>query len=536
MTQHTFLGLSHNPFAAPREGFFEGADRKTHLEHLRNLSQWARRVLIVTGPFGIGKSSLFRELSTNLEANAKAARLSGSVVTSEREILVGILQGFGLASGPDQHVEDIADTVVAHVSEQDTRGRVCIVMVDDAHLLAARALHSLVGLVGRSSLRLLLFGEAGLVRELDRAVQAQELEWFEIRLTGLPRPEVRNYLEWRFRQAHYRGLLPFSQAQLENIVVRSGGTPSVIDRLASELLDELESGEIRLKRGGFPRMHIFLAGSLVILVGLTYLFLEQSQTVPVDSHGAEPSALINPPSGQPMSAPPIPADSTPAAAESTSAVDLSYSQLGQDLAVSPETENATDIRDLESQGLTATADALSLAQRPSSNVSEPNEVDMTSSVSPIEIDTNDAQDAFRGQQDKRNNTADDRVPSGALEPVESTITADDVAVANGPSMAPSAGVKRSSFLLAQDPERFTMQLLTLSSLERAEAFVKRQDSSEEFAIYTINREGKQLFVITYGIFATRELAALAADNFTGELAEIKPWLRRLSGVQQAIDG
>jgi len=237
-----------------------------------------------------------------------------------------------------------------------------------------------------------------------------------------------------------------------------------------------------------------------------------------------------------MSAPPIPADSTPAAAESTSAVDLSYSQLGQDLAVSPETENATDIRDLESQGLTATADALSLAQRPSSNVSEPNEVDMTSSVSPIEIDTNDAQDAFRGQQDKRNNTADDRVPSGALEPVESTITADDVAVANGPSMAPSAGVKRSSFLLAQDPERFTMQLLTLSSLERAEAFVKRQDSSEEFAIYTINREGKQLFVITYGIFATRELAALAADNFTGELAEIKPWLRRLSGVQQAIDG
>ena len=31
MNQRTFLGLTHNPFTPPREGFFSGGDRKSHI-------------------------------------------------------------------------------------------------------------------------------------------------------------------------------------------------------------------------------------------------------------------------------------------------------------------------------------------------------------------------------------------------------------------------------------------------------------------------------------------------------------------------
>ena len=271
--QRTFLGLTHNPFTPPREGFFPGGDRKTHLEHLRHLSQWSRRILVVSGPFGVGKSSLFRELSGSLEPNTKAARLAGTVITYEREALVGLLQGFGIGADNNAHANDLADLVVRHVDEQEAHRRVCMVMVDDAHLLDLQAIQRLVSLVARSGLRLLLFTEANLVSALDQAAKKHELEWFEIRLTGFPRADVRDYLEWRFRQAAYRGLLPFSDEQLEKIVHRSGGNPSVIDSMANRLLAEMESGEIRRARPQFPVLHASLAVLLAVLVALVYLFV-----------------------------------------------------------------------------------------------------------------------------------------------------------------------------------------------------------------------------------------------------------------------
>ena len=62
-----FLGLTHNPFIPPNQGFFERGDRKTHLEQLRHLSQWSRRILLVTGPDEVGKTALYRELAATLE-------------------------------------------------------------------------------------------------------------------------------------------------------------------------------------------------------------------------------------------------------------------------------------------------------------------------------------------------------------------------------------------------------------------------------------------------------------------------------------
>jgi type II secretory pathway predicted ATPase ExeA len=58
-----FLGLTHNPFTPPQSGFFERGGRRRHLEQLRHLSEWSRRVLLVTGPEGAGKTMLFRELA-----------------------------------------------------------------------------------------------------------------------------------------------------------------------------------------------------------------------------------------------------------------------------------------------------------------------------------------------------------------------------------------------------------------------------------------------------------------------------------------
>ena len=116
--ERAFLGLTHNPFVEPCEGFFERGGRKTHLEQLRHLSEWSRRVLLVTGPEGVGKTTLYRQLAATLEPRVKAARINAGLVNTGREVLSAIAQGFGLAVKTNANTQALAFDILQHVEEQ----------------------------------------------------------------------------------------------------------------------------------------------------------------------------------------------------------------------------------------------------------------------------------------------------------------------------------------------------------------------------------------------------------------------------------
>ena len=61
----------------------------------------------------------------------------------------------------------------------------------------------------------------------------------------------------------------------------------------------------------------------------------------------------------------------------------------------------------------------------------------------------------------------------------------------------------------------------------------RQDDPEEFAIYDITRAGSKLHVVIYGVFSSSASAQQAANQFTGELARLQPWVRPIGLVQDA---
>ena len=499
MSQRTFLELTHNPFAPPKEGFYSGADRKSHLEQLRHLSQWSRRVLLVTGNFGIGKSTLFKELSSSLPGNAKGARISGSVVTSEREVLLAVAQGFGIACDQEAHLEDIVALVLRSVEEESQKERFCVVMFDDAHLLAHTAIALLMRLVAESSLRVVMFAEPALVNNLTPSAKKQEVEWFEIRLNGFPPQEVRDYLEWRFAQAQYRGRLPFTDAQVQKIAERSGGNPNVIDFMANELLADLETGQVRDLGGGFPRRHAILVVILGVLVFLVYqLYMQTPQEVVEET--------------------------------SIAAVTSETDDLGE-----PEPEAETEARDpvpspMESLETVAEEDAtieevlsesaVDDAVQEADQVDLPQEDAVETEEAPVESTVEAAEEAT---QETSPAVAEEPAPIIPVEEASTPVVSEIPSGINGPR-----------WLRAQNPNHYTLQLMTLSRVQGGADLIRRQTEPGEFAMYPLARGDKLMYVVTYGVFSSQSAAEQAGRALQGELSSIKPWIRPFSNVQDAI--
>ena len=510
-----FLGLTHNPFVPPQTGFFERGGRKKYLEQLRHLSEWSRRVLLITGPEGCGKTILYRELATTLEPRVKAARINAALVNTGREVLNAVAQGFGLAVPSNANTQVLRNTLLDHVDEQVSKDRLCLTLIDDAHLLDNKAIDELMVLTQESVLHLVLFGEVIMAPVIERAASSKGVGWQEIRLSGFDDADARDYLEWRFRQARYRGRIPFTDHQVRELVTQSEGLPGKINELGDVLLTRLESGVSDEERGGFPKLHVGLLGLVATILGLMYVLViddappagnEQLEVAVVQFEtesasgsttiGASPPASASDQAASDLEVVPVPSGAATTASEARSDTDPADAAPSP-LPVGPATDAETRLP------ATNTAAVVEAAQ-------------------PIA-------EGGRSSQGSSDGVGVDAV---GIEP--QTAAEIDVVPQVTPSVQDSATKYRNTaWLLGQDPDAYTLQLLTVSSLDRAEAFVDDQRDTDAFAIYQLARDERILHVVLFGLFGSREEAETAADNLPEEVGSVQPWIRRLEQIQGA---
>jgi len=97
-----------------------------------------------------------------------------------------------------------------------------------------------------------------------------------------------------------------------------------------------------------------------------------------------------------------------------------------------------------------------------------------------------------------------------------------------------SNINSSRWILRQDPQSYTLQLVTYSSRDRAESLVNRQADPEEFAIYHVIRDQRLLYVVIYGVFSSAGTAQRVADQLPGELGSVAAWVRQLDLVQDTV--
>ncbi len=494
------LGLSKNPFREPADEFFGEGERGRRLEELRHLARWSRRLLVVTGERGVGKSTLYRALSNGLDPGVKAARINANLTSDTREVLAGIIQGFGMAAPANADPRLLIDLIGLHVQEQIDAHRYCLVLIDDAHLLELRALEQLLKLVdagAQEGLRMVFFAEAYFVQSLDKASKRtdQAQNWHEIRLTPFTDDESRRYVALRLEQAGLVDRSAFTQNEMSVIVGGSSGMPGRIDELAAAILD----GELTIsdERRWLPRMHRALAVLVVIGAGLGWLIFNGYPKPTVSDERqpvTESERISEPASGTATLAIPTPPvagaeRNEPSTARAPAALP----------AVS--TETAEPAIETPVAVVTTPSSQQARIETPPAPVQKP--VDVA------------------------------RAPKQQPE-----ITQQAVSVKQQPAPPPSASVgtpKSSRWVRDQPAKRFTLQLFATTSRDKRDQFMRQQARKEQFATFETKRDGVAWYVVSYGSYATQAEADSAAASLPASVGRVKPWVRTFASVQSTLD-
>ena len=91
-----------------------------------------------------------------------------------------------------------------------------------------------------------------------------------------------------------------------------------------------------------------------------------------------------------------------------------------------------------------------------------------------------------------------------------------------------------SFILAQDEEYWTIQVLAYNDQARVEDFIDEHGLAEQGAYYRETQSGKTLYKLLYGFYPNKQAAAVARQAMPEKITAYGPWLRPVRSIQSVI--
>ena len=240
----SFYGLASKPFQLnPDPAFYFNSKQhrraKAYLEYgvARN-----EGFIVITGEIGAGKTTLLRALIDGLHgSNVVVGHLVTTQLGAEDTLrMVGASFGFKVKDVPKS---ELLITLEAFLISQTSKGKRCLLIVDEAQNLTARAVEEL------RMLSNFQFGNQALMQsflvgqpEFREILQRPEMEQFRQRVAAtchigpLDLDETQHYIEHRLKCAGSSGKPSFDAAAFEAIFKASGGIPRRINSVCDRLL------------------------------------------------------------------------------------------------------------------------------------------------------------------------------------------------------------------------------------------------------------------------------------------------------------
>jgi putative secretion ATPase (PEP-CTERM system associated) len=239
-----FYGLTAKPFQLnPDPSFYYASKQhrraKAYLEYGVSRNEG---FIVITGEIGAGKTMVLRSLIEGLNgSNIVTGHLVTTQLGAEDTLrMVGAAFGFRVKDVPKS---ELLITLEAFLISQTSKGKRCLLIVDEAQNLTPRAVEELRMLSNfqfgnQALLQSFLVGQP----EFRETLQQPEMEQFRQRVAAtchigpLDQDETRAYIEHRLKCAGSTGKPSFQPAAFEGIYKASGGIPRRVNAVCDRLL------------------------------------------------------------------------------------------------------------------------------------------------------------------------------------------------------------------------------------------------------------------------------------------------------------
>jgi general secretion pathway protein A len=239
-----FYGLSSKPFQLnPDPNFFFGSKQhrraKAYLEYGVSRNEG---FIVITGEIGAGKTTVLRSLIEGLNgSNVVAGHLVTTQLGAEDTLrMVGAAFGFRVKDVPKS---ELLITLEAFLISQTSKGKRCLLVVDEAQNLTPKAVEELRMLSNfqfgnQALLQSFLVGQP----EFREILQRPEMEQFRQRVAAtchigpLDRDETEHYIQHRLKCSGAAGKPSFGAGAFDAIYKASGGIPRRINSVCDRLL------------------------------------------------------------------------------------------------------------------------------------------------------------------------------------------------------------------------------------------------------------------------------------------------------------
>ncbi|MDP3086380.1 MAG: XrtA-associated ATPase [Rubrivivax sp.] len=239
-----FYGLSSKPFQLnPDPNFFFGSKQhrraKAYLEYGVSRNEG---FIVITGEIGAGKTTVLRSLIDGLHgSNVITGHLVTTQLGAEDTLrMVGAAFGFRVKDVPKS---ELLITLEAFLISQTSKGKRCLLIVDEAQNLSPKAVEELRMLSNfqfgnQALLQSFLVGQP----EFRQILQQPEMEQFRQRVAAtchigpLDQEETQRYIEHRLKCAGATDKPTFEPAAFEGIYKASQGIPRRINSVCDRLL------------------------------------------------------------------------------------------------------------------------------------------------------------------------------------------------------------------------------------------------------------------------------------------------------------
>ena len=530
-----YLKINKQPFIEnilTQETFFSFPALEKITENLQHQAQFSDLLLIIEGPYGSGKTSLFRNLIHHEIENTKSL----PILAEATDTLVQIQQKIS------EHLQDLGDAnhLDDNLKSLQSFSQTPLIIIDDSHVLSDTTLQELIRYKNQLSseheinLKLILFANEGLSSTLQKVTALDSNQMYVQRMPTYTNKLTAELIFHKLKNAGYNSDKLLSESEFQLIDKKSDHTPLNIMYIASDIIEKDIAKILNPPKPLWIKALIGTAFLIIASIAASFYFgvLDTNKFLSNTVQEPDPATTIN----ETALTPENNNAGFEQAPEKITTVDTITPNINPAEILKTEAPVTLDEINKSDTPLTDSSDTSVPVSIPNitnelskeSEISEPL-TESTPPTNPTEKEETPKnsfttqQDTIQKQEISAKETSTNAIKKETIKPIHPAL-----------EQLNAMGLHDTNWLLKQKNTEWTLQLLGAREPETLLSFSRQHALTDNAAWYKTWLKGKPYYVLVYGNYPDRDQARDAIATLPENLQSIKPWAKSIKSVQQTI--